>query len=58
MPDGTSILTLYGRGTDIEINRESKIEEIRDGKVVWRLSWKETNDGTHYDEIEETFEEE
>lgn len=32
-----------------------KIEELVDGKVVWRLSWKEKSDGTHYDEKEETF---
>ena len=42
----------------MKLTESHKIEEIRDGKVVWRLSWKETNDGTHYDEIEETFEEE
>jgi hypothetical protein len=37
----------------MELIEGHKIERLVDGKVVWRKSWKEKNDGTHYDEKEE-----
>jgi hypothetical protein len=42
----------------MELTEGHKLERLVDGKVVWRLSWKEKRDGTHYDEKEEFFEEE
>ena len=41
----------------MELTEGHKIERLVDGKVVWRRSWKEKSDGTHYDEKEEFFEE-
>ena len=42
----------------MELIEGHKLEKIEAGRVVWRLSWKETSDGVHYDEKEEFFEEE
>jgi len=44
----------------LRLLEEHKLEQIdpETGKVLWRLSWKETQDGVHYDEVEEIFEEE
>jgi len=39
----------------MELTEGHKIERLVDGKVVWRRSWKEKSDGTHYDEKEEFF---
>jgi hypothetical protein len=43
-----------------ELIEGHKLERIdpETGRVMWRLSWKEKSDGTHYDEKEEFLEEE